>query len=425
MLRVVTERLYYSDGYLTEFGAQVVEVSADGRRVYLDRTAFYPSSGGQPSDLGWLGGEEVVEVIDEDDRIAHVTALPVGSGPVKGKIHWPRRYDHMQQHSGQHLLSAVFTKLFSFPTLSFHMGDEVSTIELGSKELTDKQIDEAESLANEEARSGVTLHIGFEEAGHAEGLRKQSERSGTLRIIEIEGIDKSACGGTHVRSLAETLPLQIRKLERVRGNVRLDFVCGCRAGRRAKRDYRMLQELARQSAAPIDKLADRLAALTQRLGEAEKERQRLADSLARREGVELYAATTPSVDGIRRAVWDVEEMGETVRARALAYSAGARSVVLVLSAKGAAGRLGTVQELARLAGSAAGTVPVLRVFLESAPPAGVLIACSGDSGMDAGVILKQTLAEFGGKGGGSATLAQGSIGEPAGVRALAGKLGIN
>jgi alanyl-tRNA synthetase len=391
MLRVATERLYYSDAYLTEFGAQAVEVSADGRRVYLDRTAFYPSSGGQPSDLGWLGGEEVVEVIDEDDRIAHLTAQPVGSGAVKGKIHWSRRYDHMQQHSGQHLLSAVFMKLFSFPTLSFHMGDEVSTIELGTKELSDKQIDEAESRANEEARGGPALHIGFEEAEGAEGLRKQSQRSGMLRIVEIEGIDKSACGGTHVRSLAETLPLQIRKLERVRGNVRLEFVCGCRAERRAKRDYRMLQELARQSAAPIDKLAEVLAALRQRLGEAEKERQRLADSLARREGVELYAATTPSADGIRRAVWDVEQIGETVRAQALAYTVGARSLVMVLSAKGA----------------------------------GVLIACSGDIGMDAGAILKETLAEFGGKGGGSASLAQGSIGEPACVRALAGKLGIN
>jgi alanyl-tRNA synthetase len=386
---VATERLYYTDSYLTEFEAQVVEVSPDGRRVYLDRTAFYPSSGGQPHDLGWLGGEEVVEIIDEDNRIAHLTALPVGTGLLTGRIHWPRRYDHMQQHTGQHLLSAILMELFDFPTLSFHMGDEVSTIELGSKEMTEKQIDEAETRANEEARSGRPVHIGFEEAESVAGLRKQSQRSGTLRIIEIDGIDKSACGGTHVRSLAETLPLQIRKLERVRGNVRLEFVCGCRATKRAKQDYRVAQELARQSATPIDRLPEVFAALRLRLGDAEKERQRLAESLAQREGTELYAAVTPSTDGVRRAVWEVERIDETVRAKALAYATGPRAVVLVLSANGA------------------------------------LIACSGDSGINAGAVLKQTLAEFGGKGGGSATLAQGSIPDPACGQALAGKLGMN
>ncbi len=388
MLRVATERLYYTDPYLTEFEAQVLDMSPDRRRVYLDRSAFYPSSGGQPHDVGWLGGQEVIEVVDEEDRVAHVTALPIHAGTVTGKIHWPRRYDHMQQHTGQHLLSAVFETLFRFPTLSFHMGDEVSTIELESKELTDSQIDEAELRANDEARASRPVHISFEEAERAEGLRKQSQRSGTLRIIEIEGMDKSACGGTHVRSLAETLPLQIRKLEKVRGHVRVEFVCGRRATARAKQDYRVAQELSRQSAAPIDQLPAVFAVLKQRLGAAEKEQRRLAESLAQREGAEVYAATMPSADGVRRGLWNVERIDETVRAKALAYTAGARSLVLVLSAEGA------------------------------------LIACSADAGIHAGAILKQTLAEFGGKGGGSATLAQGSLGEPAGARALAGHLGM-
>jgi alanyl-tRNA synthetase len=389
MLRVATERLYYTDSYLTEFDAQVVDLSADGRWVYLDRSAFYPSSGGQPYDLGWLGDREVVEVIDEDDRIAHLTTHPVGVGPITGKIQWPRRYDHMQQHTGQHLLSAVLMTLFGFPTLSFHMGDEVSTIELGTKELTDAQIDHAEGRANDEARSARPVQIGFEEAERVEGLRKQSQRSGTLRIIEISGVDKSACGGTHVRSLAETLPLQIRKLEKVRGNVRIEFVCGSRATVRAKRYYRVTQDLARQSASPIDRLPEVFTALKQRLSDAEKERQRVAESLAQREGADLYAATTPSEDGVRRALWNVEQIDETVRARALAYAAGTRSLVLVVSAQGA------------------------------------LIACSADAGINAGAILKQTLAEFGGKGGGSATLAQGSVPQPACAGALAGKLGID
>jgi alanyl-tRNA synthetase len=389
MLRVATERLYYNDSYLTEFDAQVVEISPDGRRVYLDRSAFYPSSGGQPHDFGWLGGQEVIDVIDVDDRITHLTASPVGTGPVTGKIHWPRRYDHMQQHTGQHLLSAVLATVFGFPTLSFHMGEEVSTIELGTKDLTDAQIDQTETRANEAARQAAPVLIKFEEAGGVEGLRKPSQRSGTLRIVEIEGLDKSACGGTHVRSLTETLPLQIRKLERVRGHVRLEFVCGQRAIARAKQDYRVAQELARQGAVPIDKLPEYFAALKQRLGDAEKEKQRLAETLAQREGAELYAAATPSADGLRRARWSVERIDEAVRAKALAYASGARSLVLVLSADGA------------------------------------LIACSADAGVHAGAILKQTLAEFGGKGGGSATLAQGNLPEPACARALAGKLAMS
>jgi alanyl-tRNA synthetase len=385
---VVTERLYYKDSYLTDFVAEVIDLAAGGQRVYLDRTAFYPSSGGQPFDLGWLGGQEVLEIIDEGERIAHVTAAAIPAGTVTGRIHWPRRYDHMQQHTGQHLLSAVFLELCGFQTLSFHLGEEVSTIELGTKEVAEKQTEQAEDHANELARSGRPVLIGSEDAEQAAGLRKQSQRAGTLRIVEIEGVDKSACGGTHVRSLAETLPVQIRKTEKVRGNIRVEFVCGWRATRRARQDFKIAQELARQSASAIDKLPEHLAALRQRLGEAEKERQSLAQSLAQREGRERYSATEPGTDGLRRALWQVAQIDEAVRAKALAYVTGAKSLALVFGAQ----------------------------------PAGVLIACSADAGIDAGAILKKTLAEYGGRGGGTATLAQGSVPNELCVRALTEKL---
>jgi alanyl-tRNA synthetase len=280
--------------------------------------------------------------------------------------------------------------LYSFQTLSFHMGDEVSTIELGAKEISEEQILAAERQANTLARDALPVHVTFGEAAEVTGLRKQSQRSGKLRIVEIEGIDKSACGGTHVRSLAETLPVQIRKIEKVRGNVRLEFVCGDRAIRRAKRDFQLLQELSRQTAAAIDTLPDHAAALKDRLSEAEKDRQRLADDLAQREGREAYAASAPSQDGMRRTQWSVERVTETVRAKAIAYAAGSQSVVLVLGKQ----------------------------------PPGVLIACSPDSRIDAGALLKQTFAEFGGRGGGSSTLAQGSIMNERVIQALAEKLGL-
>src|SRR5437016_36563 len=126
----MTERIYYHDSYAREFRAQVVETADEGRRVYLDRTAFYPTSGGQPFDLGTLGGVAIREVIDDDGRIAHLLESPIQTGEVEGKIDWDRRWDHMQQHTGQHLLSAVLVELFQIPTVSFHMGAITSTIEV-------------------------------------------------------------------------------------------------------------------------------------------------------------------------------------------------------------------------------------------------------------------------------------------------------
>jgi len=393
MLRVTTERLYYRNSYLTDFEGQVVDLAGDGRRVYLDRTAFYPASGGQPCDRGELGGVAVLEVVDEEDgRVAHVLAAPLAHGPVKGTIDWARRYEYMQQHTGQHLLSAVLIELYGFETLSFHMGEDVSTIELGTKEISEAQLAGTEERANEIARSGRAVSIGFEDAEKVEGLRKQSPRTGTLRIVEIAELDKSACGGTHVRSLAETLPIQIRKIEKVRGNVRLEFVCGGRASLRARQDFKMLQEMARQTATAIDKLPEHVAALKERLADAEKERERLAQDLAQREGREAYAAVAVSADGLRRVLWEVEKVTEIVRAKALAFAvAGEKALVMVIGRQ----------------------------------PAGVLIACSKDAGIDAGAVLKQTLAEVGGRGGGAATLAQGSVPNEAAALALAWKLGLH
>src|SRR5882724_68997 len=145
----MTERLYYSDAYLTEFDATVLEHADGGRRTYLDRTAFYPTSGGQPSDRGWLGEAEVVDVVDEGDRIAHLLASPVTAPHVRGRIDWSRRFDHMQQHTGQHLLSAVIAELFGYQTVSVHFGPENSTLDLDTGAMSHEQIVAAEGRANQ------------------------------------------------------------------------------------------------------------------------------------------------------------------------------------------------------------------------------------------------------------------------------------
>ncbi len=217
----MTERLYYNDGYLREFRARVTRSEDGGRRVYLDRTAFYPSSGGQPFDLGTLGGIRVVEVADEVERIAHLLEAPLPAGEVEGAIDWPRRYDHMQQHTGQHLLSAVFEELYQIRTLSFHMGAQTSTIDLSAAAIDPSQVEQVEQRCAEIVAEAHPVTISYEDAGAAAGLRKESQRSGTLRIVSIEGVDRSACGGTHVRSTAELGPILIRKIEKIRGNLRV------------------------------------------------------------------------------------------------------------------------------------------------------------------------------------------------------------
>src|SRR5512142_2916696 len=280
----MTERLYYQDCYLREFRARVVDTADEGRRVYLDRTAFYPTSGGQPFDLGSLGGIAVREVIDEEDRIAHLLEAPLVATEVQGLVDWPRRYDHMQQHTGQHLLSAVLEELFAIRTASFHLGSEVSTIDVDAASLTPEQIERAEKRCAETIAQARPVRISFEEASATLELRKASERTGTLRIVSIENLDRSACGGTHVRTTAEIGLILAGKSEKIRGITRLEFVCGNRALRRARADYRLLAAIGRTLSVPPEQAPDLLAGLIEKNKSLEKTTQRLATELARREG---------------------------------------------------------------------------------------------------------------------------------------------
>lgn len=384
-----TNRLYYHDCYLAEFPARVLEVADHGQRVYLESSAFYPSSGGQPHDTGVLGGRAVLDVVDEGERIAHILNGALDDTAPQARIDWQRRYDHMQQHTGQHLVSAVFVELFKAPTLSFHLGAEVSTIELGLKDLSEAQIDLVEARTNAIVWEARPVNILFEEADSAQGLRKASERSGTLRVIEISGLDRSACGGTHVRSTAELGPIRLVGREHVRGNVRVEFVCGGRALRHAQREHRTLTEVSRIASTAAAQLPEYVSGLKERLSEIEKVQQRVVSELARREGEQAYRDTAPSSDGIRRWMLQVETIDEAARAKAQAFARFPQALVLVTGVR----------------------------------PAGVLLACSPDCGSNAGAVLKTVLAQAGGRGGGSAVLAQGSLPDPVVLESLKAELG--
>jgi alanyl-tRNA synthetase len=306
----MTERLYYGDPYLREFDAIVTAVDRRGDRIVvtLDRTAFYPTSGGQPFDIGMLAGRPLVDVTDEEDgTIVHVVGpgadqtFTIGEA-VRGQIDWPRRLDHMQQHTGQHLLSAVFIELFDVVTVSVHFGVLSSTIDVDTPSLSANQIRAAELRANEAVCRNLPVSVTFAAASDDLGLRKASSRAGELRIVSIEGLDRSACGGTHVRATGEIGPVLIRRLDKVRGATRVEFLCGLRAARRARADFDALSGIAQALSAPVDDTPALVTAQTDALKTAEKDRRRLEEELGAAQGRELYNAATPDAFGMRRAM---------------------------------------------------------------------------------------------------------------------------
>jgi alanyl-tRNA synthetase len=375
----VTDRLYYTDSYLREFRARVTARSDDGRRIYLDRTAFYPTSGGQPHDTGSIAGVPLADVEDEGERIAHLLSAPLpvhDANEVDCRIDWDRRFDHMQQHSGQHLLSAVFVELFGIATVSFHLGEESCTIDLRTSALESARVLEAERRANQAVFENRPLAVSFEDAAQTRDLRKPSARAGTLRIVSIEGLDRSACGGTHVARTGEIGPILLRKLDRIRDTVRVEFLCGGRAVRRARADFDALTRVAQMVSASLDETPAAVAAQFEAAHYAEKLRRKLETDLAQYQGRELYAATAPDETGVRRVLRHLP-LGNLEDQRAIAQSFTAQPKSVYIAAL-------------------------------DQPPA-VLLAVSADSGTDAGKLLKAALSEAGGRGGGNPRIAQGSL----------------
>jgi len=385
----MTRRLYYDDCYLTEFTA-CAEAGGEGQRVYLDATAFYPTSGGQPHDTGMIGGVAVTEVIDEGDRVAHVTAAPAPSGEIVCRVDWSRRFDHMQQHSGQHLLSAALEEFYHISTVSFHLGADSATIDVTAAGFDRSQAADIERRANELIFENRPITIGYRDAGDGAGLRKRPERDGVIRVVTIADLDNSACGGTHVRSTGEIGLLLLRKMERVRQTLRLEFLCGMRAVRRARADFEALSQTARMFSSSLDEAPALVAEQLERLQEAEKHRRRLAAALAEAQGRELYQSAEPDAAGLRRHVVRLRSgaLDDEVRAEAQGFTAGSRALFLAV-----------VEETAA-----------------------VLLAVSTDSGLHAGNTLKSLLAQHGGRGGGNAQVAQGSLPTAEALEAVAAAL---
>jgi alanyl-tRNA synthetase len=308
---MATRRLYYDDSFQDNFTAQVLscvplaetEDSGFGPRwgVVLDQTLLYPTSGGQPNDLGKLNDANVLDVREDEDRIVHLVDRPVPEGRIEGCIHWPRRFDHMQQHTGQHLLSAVFQERFGLITVSFHLGETVSTIDLRGPHPTPLILEGAARAANAvifEDRE-ITVRYGTAEEFAGQGVRKQVDRKGVLRAIEIAGIDLQPCGGTHLRHTGQLGMILIRGCTKIRQDWRVEFVCGERAERVARQDAELIAQVsANLKCAPQDLLAA-VERLTHEWESLAKQIKTLLPRIAESDATALLAATSPRADGIR------------------------------------------------------------------------------------------------------------------------------
>jgi alanyl-tRNA synthetase len=385
----VTERLYYTDARVTEFDAIVVAAGESGGRPWavLDRTAFYPTSGGQPHDLGELGGAAVVDVVDrEDGTIAHVVDRALAEGAaVHGRIDWARRFDHMQQHTGQHVLSAAFDRLCQARTVSFHLGVESCTIDL-DRVIAPERVAAAEEEANRIVWEDRPVTVRFATAAEAAALplRKEPQRDGLLRLVDVADFDLSACGGTHVSRTGAIGLVAVSSWEKFRGGLRVEFLCGARALGR----FRALR----------DAVAGSIRALS--VAPAE-----LPDAIARAQ------ADNKALRRVLRGLTEQLAVHEADRLVAAGTAVGGVTLVAeALDAWDAAG-------LKALATAVAARPGCLAVCLSAAPPLVVAIARSADTPIDASAVLKALIAEFGGKGGGKPELAQGGglAAEPARV----------
>jgi alanyl-tRNA synthetase len=383
----MTDRLYYPDSLLRQFTGRVIERrdTDRGPAVRLDRTAFYPTSGGQPYDTGTLGGARVLDVWDEDpDAVWHLLERPV-EGEVEGAIDWPRRFDHMQQHTGQHLLSAGFVRLLEAPTLSFHLGTDDSSIDLDVAGVTWDGAFRVEREVNRVIWEDHPVEIHFvtnAEIGNVP-LRKPPKVAGTIRVVWIRDVDASACGGTHVPRTGAVGLVKIVRLERYKGGIRVGFLCGGRALAHYQRVLRGLQTVGADLSVHVDQVPETVARLAADLKDRRRELETAREALTAVEADRLWGEVAET-DGARRIVAYRPDYGpDQLTALASHLAARPRTVALV-------------------AGSDAKGIRIVCKRADDLPE------------VDAGAVLRQAVERLGGRGGGTGAQAQG--GAPAAAR---------
>ncbi|MCI0331275.1 MAG: alanine--tRNA ligase-related protein [candidate division Zixibacteria bacterium] len=373
----MTKLLYYDDKWLFEFSATVVSTGAFKGKpaVELDQTAFYPEGGGQPADRGVIAGVPVVDCQKANGRVWHVLEQPlpaeVGS-PVFARLDAARRFHNMQKHTGQHLLSAVFLQE-GFPTVSVHFGEEESTLDLSGGALSSELLKKVEEQANRLAFENIPVKVFWasEEELPALGLRKTPEVLGKYRIVEIEGLDRSACGGTHLDATGPIGVIKILRVEKVRENQRIYFACGWGAYRLLAKSYESLSELAKKMTRGVFEVTPAVVNLIEESQKLRREVSSLREQLLPQKALELEAEFS-TVSGF--SFLGKMYKGETEEMKKLAQL--------------------LVQK------------PNRAVFLAANTGSWVLLV-SPELAMDLTVLVKETLFPLGAKGGGSGNFRQG------------------
>lgn len=391
-LSPMTHRLYHDDAYLRRFSARVRESLTweDRPAVVLDRTAFYPTGGGQPHDTGWLDGIAVVEVVEReaDGAVVHVLDRDPGAAPgeVEGEVDWARRFDLMQQHTGQHLLSAASVQRLEAQTVGFHLSDEYATIDLDRAPLSDEELADVEALTNEvvfQNRPVVARFVPDEEVPHLP-LRKPLAHEGPVRIVAAGDFDCSACGGTHVRATGEVGLVKIVRSERRGGETRVEFLCGWRALTDYAAKNQLLMDLAREFTVGHWEVAD----LVHRLAVEAKEARR-----------DLRATRDLLLDAEAAALW---------------HEAPTVADVRVVRANLPGRAPDDLKHLAQRLVDHPHTVALLAAGGEQGENGYLCFACSGDVALHMGQLVRQAAEASGGRGGGRPGFAQG--GSPHGER---------
>ncbi|MGJ7920162.1 alanyl-tRNA editing protein [Neobacillus sp. LXY-4] len=376
-------KLYYQDPYIQSFLANLTKQAQDENGnwyVVLDQTAFYPTGGGQPFDTGTIQQINVVNVEEIEGEIRHYleSPLPNQNDKIQGTIDWTRRFDHMQQHAGQHILSAAFEELFDFQTVSFHLGSELLTIDLDTEELSEEQASKVEERANQiilENRPIQPTWVSPEEAGQYP-LRKQLSVSEDIRLVIIPDFDYNGCGGTHPHSTGQVGSIKIVDWERQRKKIRVQFVCGNRVRTQLAEKHKVLKSLSPLLNAPESEMAAAVKKILDSLKETDKALEEAQEALLKFEAAELLQHKT--------VIKNKQIIGAVFENR-------------------------SIQELQKLGRMLVSQSNEIIVILVSQTDQRLQLVCA--RGENAGGNMKQLIASLlqaiNGKGGGNETFAQG------------------
>ncbi|MER2039244.1 MAG: DHHA1 domain-containing protein [Solibacillus sp.] len=310
--------LYYVDAMQKEFTANVVKTGKEADRSYivLDNTAFYPTGGGQPHDTGWINTIEIIDVEKVEDEIRHYSHEDVEniSGEITGKLNWTRRFDHMQQHAGQHILTAAFVELFNIPTVSFHLGTDLVTIDLDVADVTEEQLQAVENRANDiilENRTIETKWVTKDELAQY-NLRKDVKVEEDIRLVIIPDFDYNGCGGTHPTSTGQVGLLKILATEKIKQQIRIHFICGNRVRKQLAMRKQVLTDVARQLSVPEENAAEALRKFAQTAKATEKSLAELQDELLIFEAKELAKQSIPIAYFTNRSIQQLQKLARFI-----------------------------------------------------------------------------------------------------------------